>query len=120
MPGQVSAEAMASVAALLIVLLILYSQLSSRNAQIDSLGSSLQHRSDCTQLEDAIALAQESGANSRIEISMRSDANLSSGSLFFGGGYSCYIARSGTLAAQLHGGNVRVSYVGGVVSVENF
>ncbi|GEM_PF-4361109 len=116
--GQVSAEAVAAVAILLMVLLLLYANLGSRQSQIDGTGASLARAADCSRLGAAIALVQSAGANAGVQAFLGSDANLSMGLLSFGG-YSCYIAGSGPLAAQLHAGNLRVSSKEGAVAIEN-
>ncbi len=117
--AQVSIEGFVAVGVLAIVLAAVYFQLGAQQPQINYLGSSVLQANDCASLQSAVAAVQSSGFNAQAEIATSSDADISANIVRFSGSY-CYIATGNGINAHLNAGNVRVKYVNGAVSVENF
>lgn len=115
--GQVSAEA---ITAAIIVVLFMVGVLASNwymARQVSFLKDDAAQANDCGKLVSAIILVGSVPGNAKIETAIRSDANISRNTISFGAAFCTFSGAQ--ISANLDAGEVRVSKVSGVVSVEN-
>ena len=116
--GQVSSEALVAgvILVLFMVGVLIGNSLMAREVVFISEDAS--QSNDCSRLVSAIALVSTVPENAQIETTITSDAIISKNTISFANTF-CHFSGA-QISKNLGAGNVRISKVSGVISLENF
>ena len=115
--GQVSVEAISAVVILIFFMVAVLFTSDYMGSQVSFLKKGCVQGGDCAKLVSALELVKTVPGNAQIETNIGSDANVYGNTISFGEQF-CYF-RGENISVQILAGNVRVSKVSGVVSIEN-